>query len=69
MKKETLQVRGLKLFSSVFASLMGILAFSLSAQAQSTKNYATVAVMAQAKRSTFPILPTLPMETNLLLQH
>ncbi len=44
MKKETLQVRGTRLFASVLASLLGILVFSLSAQAQLTKNYATTAV-------------------------
>lgn len=44
MKKETLQVRGRRLFATVLASFMGILAFSLSAQAQLTKNYATTAV-------------------------
>ena len=44
MKKETLQVRGKRLLAPILASFLGLLAFSLTAQAQLTKNYATTAV-------------------------
>lgn len=44
MKKETLLIRGLKLFPHVLASLMAILVCAVSANAQLTKNYATTAV-------------------------
>jgi hypothetical protein len=44
MKKETLQARGWRLFAPFFASFLGILAFSVTARAQLTKNYATTPV-------------------------